>query len=284
MQSTEIFTVSAEWIARNVYSLGVALAVLLGGWYLSGVASRLLRAALHSAPKMVDVTIAPILTELLRYTILGLTLVIVLGQFGVQTASILAVLGAIGLAIALALQGTLSNMAAGIMLLWLRPFEVTETIDAEVTSGTVIEIGLFATRIKTYDGIFVFVPNSKLWNARIVNWSREPTRMVEVKVGISYGSSIDAARAALQTIVTDERVLADPAPTIFVSALTDSVVTMCVRMWVNGSDWWSTYIEMMERAATALQKAEIDIGRDTLDVRLLGDPTAGTGNQTGGPQ
>jgi small conductance mechanosensitive channel len=283
MQSTEIFTVSAEWIARNVYSLGVALAVLLGGWYLSGVASRLLRAALHSAPKMVDVTIAPILTELLRYTILGLTLVIVLGQFGVQTASILAVLGAIGLAIALALQGTLSNMAAGIMLLWLRPFEVTETIDAEVTSGTVIEIGLFATRIKTYDGIFVFVPNSKLWNARIVNWSREPTRMVEVKIGISYGSSIDAARAALQTIVTDERVLADPAPTIFVSALTDSVVTMCVRMWVNGSDWWSTYIAMMERAATALQKAEIDIGRDTLDVRLLGDPAA-TGNQTGGPQ
>ncbi len=275
MQSTEIFTVSAEWIARNVYSLGIALAVLLGGWYLSGVASRLLRSALHSAPKMVDVTIAPILTELLRYTILGLTVVIVLGQFGVQTASILAVLGAIGLAIALALQGTLSNMAAGIMLLWLRPFEVTEAIDAEVTSGTVIEIGLFATRIKTYDGIFVFVPNSKLWNARIVNWSREPTRMVEVKIGISYGSSIDAARAALQTIVADERVLAAPAPTIFVSALTDSVITMCVRMWVNGPDWWGTYIDMMERAATALQKAEVDVGRDTLDVRLLGDGAAG---------
>src|SRR5690606_10626685 len=136
--------------------------------------------------RQVDKTLAPVLSQLVRYGILIVTVIVVLGQFGVETASILAVVGAAGIAIALALQGTLSNIAAGVMLIWLRPFHTGEYIDAEGIAGTVVEIGLFGTRLRTYDGIYLFVPNSQLWDSRITNFSRESTRMVEIKVGISY--------------------------------------------------------------------------------------------------
>lgn len=268
MPSTEFFTLSGEWVVQNVYGLVTALVVFLVGWYLSDLIAQWVRRALGRAPG-VDRTIAPILTEILRYAILGITLVIVLGQFGVQTASILAVLGATGLALALALQGTLSNMAAGIMLLWLRPFVIGDAIDADGTSGSVTEIGLFATRLKTYDGIYVFVPNSKLWNARIVNWSREPTRMVEIKVGIGYSASIADAREALRSVAGDPRVLPSPAPAVFVSALTDSSIQMSARLWVASANWWDAYIDLMEAAIAALQRAHVDVGRDALDVHLL---------------
>lgn len=259
---------SGEWFLSGALTLVTALGVLLLGWFLSDFLSHKVVGRLQRSPR-VDRTIAPIVGELLRYGILAVTIIAVLGQFGVQTASILAVLGAIGLAIALALQGTLSNMAAGLMLLWLRPFNVGDSIQGEEVTGNVTEIGLFATRLRTYDGIFVFVPNSILWNARIINWSREATRMVEVKVPINYTSSVDQAKTALATILTDERVLPEPAPSIFVSALGEGSVQLCVRMWVKNDDWFHANIDMMERAKEALGAAGVDTARNTLDISFM---------------
>lgn len=271
MQYAQMFSVSTEWLAQNVYGLVTALIVLLLGWYLSDLVSRFLMGAVHRAPSA-DPTIAPVIGELSRYSIIAVTLVIVLGQFGVQTASILAVMGAIGLAIALALQGTLSNMAAGIMLLWLRPFNVGDYIDAEGVAGSVLSIGLFATRLKTYDGVFVFAPNQKLWNAKIVNYTRQPMRMVETRVGIDYSASIAEARDALLALTADPRILPDPAPSVFVNRLGSNSIEIAMRVWVKSSDWWNVNIDMMERAKTALDESGVEIVRNSLDVNLLSRP------------
>ena len=144
-----------------------------------------------STLKRVDKTLAPILASIIRYAGFILTLVVALGQFGVQTTSIIAVLGAAGLAIGLALQGTLSNVASGIMLLLLRPFSVGDWIETNSISGTVREIGLFATQIDTFDNIYITVPNSSIWSATIINNSRHPTRRMDIDIGVSYNSDLD---------------------------------------------------------------------------------------------
>jgi small conductance mechanosensitive channel len=271
MQYAQMFSVSAEWIAQNVYGVVTALIVFLVGWYLSDLLSRLVHGAIRRTPAS-DPTIAPVLAELTRYAVIAVTLVIVLGQFGVQTASILAVLGAIGLAIALALQGTLSNMAAGIMLLWLRPFNVGDYIDAEGISGTVLVIGLFATRLKTYDGIFVFAPNQRLWNAKIINYSRQTTRMVETKIGIGSNSDIEAARRVLLDVVRNTKALDEPAPTVFVNGLGSNSIDLVLRVWVNSADWWDTKIYLTERTKTALDEARIEVAFNRLDLNIRSLP------------
>lgn len=273
MEIMELWTVSSEWALANLLNLVTALVVLLAGWYLSGVLSRGSRELLPKT-RRIDTTIAPLLSHVVRYGVLVVTMVIVLGQFGVQTASMLAVLGAAGLAVALALQGTLSNLASGILLIWLRPFNVGEYVDAEGTAGTVVEIGLFGTRLRTYDGIFVFAPNTKIWNSRIVNYTRERTRMIETKVGIAYTADIAAARAALLEVATDERVLDDPKPFVFVAALQDSSVVLCLRSWVKGSEWWQANVDFLEQAKLRLDAAGIEIPYNKLDLYLKEAPEA----------
>lgn len=265
MEYAQLFDDSTVWLIDNALNLLVALAVLVGGFFLSGFVSRHAGDFLPRT-RAIDSTVAPLLGQLARYAILILTLVIVLSQFGVDTTSMLAVLGAAGLAIALALQGTLSNMAAGIMMIWLRPFNVGEYIDAEGIAGTVVEIGLFGTRLRTYDGIFVFAPNSKLWEAKVTNYTRERTRMVETKVGISYGASIDDARKALLKVATDERVLSEPAPFVFVDSLGDSAVVLCLRSWVRGSEWWQSNVDFRESAKKLLDEAGVEIPFNQLDL------------------
>jgi small conductance mechanosensitive channel len=273
MEIMELWTVSSEWAFANLLNLVTALVVLLGGWYLSGVLSRGSRELLPKT-RRIDNTIAPLLSQVVRYGVLIVTLVIVLSQFGVQTASILAVLGAAGLAIALALQGTLSNLASGVLLIWLRPFNVGEYVDAEGVAGTVVEIGLFGTRLRTYDGIFVYAPNTKIWNSRIVNYTRERTRMVETKVGIAYTADIAAARTALLEVATDERVMDDPKPFVFVAALQDSSVVLCLRSWVKGSEWWQANVDFLEQAKLRLDAAGIEIPYNKLDLYLKEAPEA----------
>ena len=258
MEIMELWTVSSEWVLANVLNVITALVVLVGGWHLSGVLSRGSRELLPKT-RRVDNTIAPLLSQVVRYGVLLVTLVIVLSQFGVQTASILAVLGAAGLAIALALQGTLSNLASGILLIWLRPFNVGEYVDAEGVAGTVLEIGLLGTRLRTYDGIFVYAPNTKIWSSRIINYTRENTRMVETKVGIAYTADIAAARAALLEVASDERVLSDPKPVVFVDSLSDRAVVLSLRSWVKGSEWWQTNVDFREQAKLRLNAAGIEI-------------------------
>lgn len=275
MQYQQIFSVSSEWVAQNVWGVATALIVLLVGWYLSHLISRSVLGLVRRAPN-VDHTLAPIIGDTIRYGVLAITLVIVLAQFGVQTASILAVLGAVGLAVALALQGTLSNMAAGILLLWLRPFNLGEYIDAEGIAGTVLRIGLFATSLRTYDGLFIFAPNQRLWNAKIVNYSRERTRMIETPVGIAYDADLHKARATMLNVARGTKALADPAPSVFVASLGESSVNLVLRVWVKGADWWEVKTALSEGTKLELDRAGIEIPYNKLDVNVRSLPQSAT--------
>lgn len=254
MQDAAIFGISTAWVIANAWSVLVAIIVLVVGWIIANLVSRyaaaLLTSRLHN-----DATIAPLVGQAVRYAILFVTIIVVLGQFGVETASILAVLGAAGLAIALALQGTLSNIAAGIMLVFLRPFSVGDYIDADGIVGTVVEVGLFATQLRTIDGVYLFAPNSKLSNAKITNYSREQTRIVEVKVNVPRTADLQQVRdsfgAALKTEYSD----AGMNPEIWVDTVGDSNVTVVARVPVRSRDWWKARSIINEQVMAAIDAA-----------------------------
>jgi len=269
MDLTNLTDFFNQWILSNAYSMATGLIALVFGWYLAGFLANQLR-RLFTRSKSIDPTIGPVLSQLVRYTILIITAVIVLSQFGVATTSILTVIGAAGLAIALALQGTLSNIAAGLMLIWLRPFSVGDYIDGSGTTGTVEEIGLFATKLTTAAGLFLFVPNSSLWNTSIINYSRKKTRRLDVQVGIAYDADIEIARKTLLQLVTsDERVLADPAPLVRVETLGNSSVGILLRCWVPTSEYWNVLPGLVEKTKLALNEANIEIPFNKLDVNLF---------------
>lgn len=277
MEYAQLMSVSTEWVVDNALNVLTAAIVLAVGWFMAGLLSRSVRQILPRT-RRIDETIAPILSQVTRYAVIVITVVVVLGQFGVQTASILAVLGAVGLAIALALQGTLSNIAAGVMIIWLRPFSAGEYIDGEGIAGTVVEIALFGTRLRTYDGIYVFVPNSRLWDAKIVNYTREPNRMIETRIGIAYDADLAEARAALLSVpAADERVLAEPVPFVFVANLGASSVDIVMRSWVKSSHWWQANVDFQERAKLALDAAGVEIPYGKMDIYVRGGPQNGAG-------
>ncbi len=269
MEYSQLIDTSTVWIADNVTRVLTAGLVLFVGFWLAGFAARQVRSLLPRTQR-VDNTLAPLLSQILRYGIIIITSVIALSQFGIQTTSILAVLGAAGLAIALALQGTLSNIASGVMLIWLRPFSVGEYVDAEGIAGTIVEVGLFATELKTYDGVFIFVPNSRLWDARITNFTRQPRRMVETKISIAYDASLPKAREVLLDVARDPRVLEDPAPMVFVATLGASSVDLVMRCWVASGDWWRTHVDFQESAKLAFDAAGIEIPYGKLDINIRG--------------
>ncbi|MPY69981.1 MAG: mechanosensitive ion channel [Alphaproteobacteria bacterium] len=246
-----------------------ALAILVAGFIVAGWAKGATRRALDRSGKL-DETVKPFIANTVRYAILIFVLVAVLAQFGVQTASLIAALGTIGLAIGLALQGTLSNVAAGLMLLFLRPFRAGEYIDADGLGGTVAEIGLFATQMRTADGVFMHVPNSMLLNRSIKNYSRNPTRRVDVLVGVSYGDDIDKAlEIASATLAEESRLLPEPAPQTMVMALADSSVNVNLRAWVNASDYWPVLFDMNRRIKLRIEEAGLTIPFPQRDVHVI---------------
>jgi small conductance mechanosensitive channel len=246
-----------------------ALAILIAGFIVAGWAKGATRRALDRSGKL-DETVKPFIANTVRYTILIFVLIAVLAQFGVQTASIIAALGTIGLAIGLALQGTLSNVAAGLMLLFLRPFRAGEYIDADGLGGTVGEIGLFATQMRTADGVFMHVPNSMLLNRSIKNYSRNPTRRVDVLVGVSYGDDIDKAlEIAGATLAEESRLLPEPAPETMVMALADSSVNVNLRGWVNASDYWPVLFDLNRRIKLRIEQAGLSIPFPQRDVHVI---------------
>ncbi|MFN3548922.1 MAG: mechanosensitive ion channel family protein [Mesorhizobium sp.] len=251
------------------FSLVGAVIVLIVGYILSGVLQRSTYSALGQF-RGFDETLRKFFSRIVRYAVLIIVGVTVLAQFGVQTASIIAALGAIGLAIGLALQGTLQNIAAGIMLLVLRPFRVGEFINAGSVMGTVQEIGLFATELKTFDGLFVMAPNSELWNSPVTNFSRNPQRMTEIAIGIGYGDDIALAlRTFADLAAADERILADPAPNCFVSELGDSAVIVAIRYWTKSPDWFQTKLDFTRNAKLAFDEKGISIPYPQRDLHII---------------
>jgi len=256
-----------------VYAVDIlgALLILTIGWIGAGWARRLTIKAILKFPK-VDDTVGPIAASFVRYTILAFVLVAVLAQFGVETTSILAVFGAAGLAIGLALQGTLSNIAAGIMLLVLRPFSVGDFVDAGGISGTVEEIGLFTTQLKTPAGLAISAPNSSLWGSTIINYSRNPQRRIDLVVGVSYTDDIDGAMTEMLSLMeSDPRMLKDPLPQVFVTALADSSVNMTLRCWVNTPDYWQTLCDLTRDAKVRLDEKGYSIPFPQRDLRIISE-------------
>jgi small conductance mechanosensitive channel len=253
------------------YGLDVlgAVAILIAGVIVAGWARRSVLRILHRAPGLDD-TLEPVISDIVRYAILVFVLIAVLAQFGVQTTSVIALLGVAGLAVGLSLQGTLQNIAAGIMLLFLRPFRIGDYIDAEGLAGTVEEIGLFTTHLRTYQGIYLEVPNGKVWNRSILNYSRVEARRLDIVVGISYDDDIDKAQAALLELMTsDSRANAEPEPQVMVKELADSSVNLNLRCWAAAGDYWSLLFDLNKAAKLRLDAEGISIPFPQRDVHLF---------------
>ena len=248
------------------------LVIIILGFWFSGRISSIIRTRL-SRIKSVDATMSPVIASVIRYIILLITFVAGLGSFGIETTSIIAVIGAAGLAVGLALQGTLSNVAAGVMLLFLRPFKVGDWMETGTVSGTVNEIGLFSTIINTFDNIYISVPNSSIWGSIIINHSKYNTRRMDLDIGISYETDLDYAEKTLMALVSDDRVLAEPAPQFLVVAYADSAITVRLRLYANVDSYFPLFWDMMRQIKPALDNAGISIPYPQRDVRLI-DPSA----------
>ena len=236
-----------------------ATIILILGFYFAGKLSGIARKNLSLFNK-IDPLIVPIIGNVIRYGIIIITLIAVLGQFGVQTTSIIAILGAAGLAIGLALQGTLSNVAAGVMLLLLRPFTTGDWVETGGVSGTIKEVGLFTTIINTFDNVYVSIPNSSIWNSTITNHSHYKTRRIDVDIGIHYDTDLELASKVLLQLGEDERVLNDPkAPQFLVIKYDDSSIVVRLRLYAHTKDWFALYSDLMKRLKPALDKAGIEI-------------------------
>jgi small conductance mechanosensitive channel len=259
------------------YGLNAVLAIftLAVGWWLSSrFANALDRVMIRAS---LDATLRPVLRSVLLWLVRLITLVAVLGQFGVQTASIVAILGAAGLAIGLALQGTLQNIAAGMMLLFLRPFQVGEYISNGSIEGTVDEIGLFATKLTKADGICLFVPNNQLWNSALTNFSRNNTRRIDMPVGINYKDNPAAAIQALQKLLlADERILATPAPLVVVTDHAESAVMLNMRAWTTTSEYWAVRWSLAQNLQAALASVNCSIPFPTRELLITQAAEAGT--------
>ena len=248
--------------------LAALFTVFIGIW-ASRRTSAVLRDWLTSSSR-IDRTLAPILAALVRYAILTLTIVVTLGNFGVETTSIIAVLGAAGLAVGLALQGTLSNVAAGLMLLFLRPFKVDDWVEAAGVSGSVSEIGLFTTIIDTFDNVYVSIPNSAIWTSNIINHARYGTRRLDLDIGVSYESDLDVVENTLMGLAEDPRVLADPAPRFLVVGYGDSAINVRLRAYAEYDDFFDLYWDLNRRLKGALDARGIDIPFPQQVVRHVG--------------
>ncbi len=250
-----------------------AVLILIAGWWLSGrAAAAVTRTFAHTR---IDTTMRPMLTNLVQWFVRGLTVVLVLAQFGVQTASIVAVLGAAGLAIGLALQGTLQNIAAGIMLVLLRPFRVGQYIDAQGVAGTVRETGLFMTELTTADGVCLRVPNGKLWGSAITNYSENPSRRMDIEVTVARGNHAGPGMAALREMLASEpRVLAEPRAEVMATSFTAQGVTINVRYWTTSEDFWPVRFAFYERIEGVLQEAGCVIAVPVQELRLPADEGA----------
>lgn len=246
-----------------------AVIMLIVGYWLAAKLSNATRRRMDKFER-IDGTLKPLFANLVRYAVLIITIVAVLAQFGVQTASIIAVVGAAGLAIGLALQGTMQNIAAGIMLLFLRPFKVGDVINAAGHTGMVKELSLFSTEFRTADGVCIFIPNGSIWGSSITNFSRNETRRVDIEVGISYDDDIDQARGVLAGVMNaDDRVLKDPAAETMVVALGDSSVNINMRCWVNAGDYWGVLFDLHQAAKVQLESAGCSIPYPQTDVHMI---------------
>ena len=246
--------------------IGAIAIFIIGRWVARGIRN-LLRRLMTRAK--VDKTLISFLGNLSYVIMLAVVVVAALNNLGIQTTSIIAVMGAAGLAIGLALKGSLSNFASGVMMVIFRPFKVGDHIEAAGTSGTVEDIQIFTTQMKSPDNKTIIVPNAKIMSGNIINYSAKGTRRVDMTFGIGYDDDIDKARAIIRDIIEkDERVLKDPKPLVAVSELADSSVNFTVRVWTKSGDYWGFYWDTTEAVKKRFDAEEIGIPFPQHDVHV----------------
>jgi small conductance mechanosensitive channel len=245
--------------APLMWSAVKALVVIVVGWIVAGAVSGMVRRRVNAHPE-IDRTLGNFAASMVKWVILLIVLVAVLGLFGIQATSLVAMLGAATLAIGLALQGTLSDLAAGFMLILFRPYKLGDYVDIGGTSGTVQDLNLFVTELSTPDNVQIIVPNGQAWGAIIHNYSHHATRRVDLVLGIDYEDDADAAMSViLQQVAADARVHADPAPWVRVTNLGESSVDLTLRVWCAASDYWDVKFDLTKSIKEAFDKSGISI-------------------------
>jgi small conductance mechanosensitive channel len=271
MTTDEFFRALLGWSSANLLPLLSAIAIVALGLVLARWAQRLILRLLPHASG-IDRNFGPLVAQASRYGIIIFALVTALSFVGVPSASIYAVLGAGGLAIALALQNTLANIAAGLMLVWLRPIAIGEYVVADGVAGIVVEIGLFGTRLRSTSGLYIFTPNQKLWNSAITNHSREPRRRIDANISVPDSINVARARDAMLNIATaDARVLKDPVPTVHVEAFSGDKIVLQLRAWVATPEYLPTLRDMTEKGKAAMARL-LKVGGAQAEITLADDP------------
>jgi|TARA_B110000971_G_scaffold219966_1_gene262326 small conductance mechanosensitive channel len=259
----------SEWIVALVTTYGVkivlALAIYLIGKRLVALATDLMAKAMTS--RNVDPTVGNFVKNITYYLLLALVVVAALGQLGVETASAIAILGAAGLAVGFALQGTLSNFASGVMLILLRPLKIGDFVEVAGEAGIVKELAIFATTLTTPDNKTITISNSSIFSSNITNYSTQPTRRVDLIVGVSYNADIQQVKTELLAIAADnERILKDQDVTVGVVELADSSVNFVFRPWVKSADYWGVYFDLNERIKMRFDELGIEIPYPQMDI------------------
>jgi small conductance mechanosensitive channel len=262
------------WLIRNQalilsYAVNIVAAIItiIIGMFIARIVSNAINRVLLA--RHIDATVADFLSAMVRYGIIAFTVIAALGRVGVQTASVIAVLGAAGLAVGLALQGSLSNLAAGVLLVTFRPFKTGEFVDLGGVMGTVQNVQIFSTTLKSADGKIVVVPNGKIIAGNIVNYSREPIRRNEFIIGVAYDADVDQVISLLREVVdADERVLQDLGVQIGLNELAASSLNFVVRCWSKSSDLQNVYWDLMKNFKRTLDANGIGIPYPQMDVHL----------------
>lgn len=253
----------------TLYGLKVvaALAIFIIGRWISKLFEKITEKIMEK--RSVDPTIVSFVGNLTYFVLLTFFILAALSQLGIQTTSFIAIIGAAGLAIGLALQGSLSNFAAGFLMILFRPFKVDDYIEGAGTAGTVEKIQLFTTQLRTPDNKTIIIPNGKLTGDNITNWSTKGTRRVDLVVGIGYKDDIDKAKQVMANVLEeDERILKDPPPVIALKELGDSSVNFVVRPWVNSADYWNVYFETTEKIKKRFDEQGVSIPFPQRDVHI----------------
>jgi small conductance mechanosensitive channel len=244
-----------------------AIIVLIIGWWIIKIITNAMSKIFEK--RKIDASLVSFFKSLIAITLKLLLIISVLGMMGIQMTSFIAIIGAAGLAVGMALSGTLQNFAGGVIILLFRPFNVGDFIDTQGFAGTVNEIGIFTTILKTPDNKVVIIPNGKLSSASLTNITREKTRRVDWVFGIGYGDSAKKAKEAFLTFIKeDERIFTDPVPFIALKELGDSSVNFVVRVWVNASDYWGVYFDMNEKVYERFSEFGLNIPFPQMDVHI----------------
>jgi len=244
-----------------------SLAILIIGRIVVGILTRVIGRLMRKSNA--DETLIKFILSLTKIALMTFVIISAVGALGVQTTSFVAIIGAAGLAVGFALQGTLSNFAAGVMLIIFRPFKSGDFVEAGGTSGSVEAVHIFNTVFKTPDNKLVTVPNSGVISSNITNYSAKDTRRVDLVFGIGYDDDIKKAKEIFERLLNeDSRVLKDPAPTVAVSELADSSVNFVVRPWVNTADYWGVYFDLTEKVKLTFDQENVSIPYPQTDVHL----------------